>query len=226
MCGRFTLTAGLGDIMRRFLIAEAEQVEHGPRYNIAPTQRVPVVVGLPGGKRRLRMFRWGLVPHWARTPSIGQRMINARRETLLEKPAFRSLVPRRRCIIPADGYYEWKALPDKRKQPYRIVPKDGRLAGLAGLWDRWVSPEGETIDSFTIITTEAVGQVASIHDRMPVILRPEAESVWLDAELRDPVAAVEMLVPHAETLSFYPVSTLVNSPRNDVAQCIEPVEGE
>lgn len=209
--------------MRRFLIAEAEQVEHEPRYNIAPTQRVPVVVGLPGGGRRLVMFRWGLIPHWARTVSIGHRMINARRETLLEKPAFRSLVPRRRCIIPADGYYEWKVLPDKRKQPYRIVLEDG-LAGLAGLWDRWVSPEGEMIDSFTIITTEAVGPVSSIHDRMPVILRPEAESAWLDADLRDPITAVEMLVPRTEALSFYPVSTLVNSPRNDVPQCIERVE--
>ncbi len=181
-----------------------------PRYNIAPTQAV-IVVG-DDGKRYLKAMRWGLIPSWAKDPSIGNRMINARVETLAEKPAFRAGLKKRRCIIPADGFYEWQKL-GKIKQPMRIVLKTREAFGFAGLWEHWRSPDGEEILSCTIITTEANELLKAVHERMPVILTRDAEAAWLDPKTQD----VEKLLPllkqyPAEEMEFYPVSRDVNSP--------------
>ncbi len=225
MCGRFTLTVELNALRRRFL-ASAEDVSlHRPRFNIAPTQNLPVI-RQEGEESKIREMRWGLIPRWAKETSIGQRMINARSETLTEKPSFRPLLHRRRCLVPADGYYEWSKTETGKKQPYRIIVGDGELFAFAGLWDRWVSPEGKTVESFTIITTRANEKLSRIHHRMPVILPRSAEDLWLDPAVKEPDFLRQLLVPYPdESVRFYPVSTLVNSPRNDTEACIRPLDG-
>lgn len=225
MCGRFTLTVPLDDLRRRFSASAEAFLEDRPRFNIAPTQPIPVIRQEDEG-RMIREMRWGLIPRWAKEASIGQRMINARRETLTEKPSFRPLLYRHRCLIPADGYYEWAKTETGKKQPYRIVIGDGELFAFAGLWDRWFSPDGKAVDSFTVITTQANEKLSRIHHRMPVILPRSAEAIWLDPEVKSPKLLQELLVPYPDDLTrYYPVSTLVNSPRNDSRACIRPVEG-
>lgn len=224
MCGRFTLTVQLKDLRRRFNALAEDSLEVRPRFNIAPTQTIPVIRREAEG-RKIRKLRWGLIPRWAKEASIGQRMINARSETLTEKPSFRPLLYRHRCLIPADGYYEWSKTDTGKKQPYRIIIGDGELFAFAGLWDRWVSPEGKAVETFTIITTQANEKLSRIHHRMPVILPRSAEDLWLDPEVRDPNFLRELLVPYPDdSIGLYPVSTLVNSPRNDTEACIQPVE--
>lgn len=224
MCGRFTLTVQLKDLRRRFNALAEDSLEVRPRFNIAPTQTIPVIRREAEG-RKIRKLRWGLIPRWAKEASIGQRMINARSETLTEKPSFRPLLYRHRCLIPADGYYEWSKTDTGKKQPYRIIIGDGELFAFAGLWDRWVSPEGKAVETFTIITTQANEKLSRIHHRMPVILPRSAEDLWLDSEVRDPNFLRELLVPYPDdSIGLYPVSTLVNSPRNDTEACIQPVE--
>ena len=224
MCGRFTLTVQLKDLRRRFNALDEDSLEVRPRFNIAPTQTIPVIRREAEG-RKIRKLRWGLIPRWAKEASIGQRMINARSETLTEKPSFRPLLYRHRCLIPADGYYEWSKTDTGKKQPYRIIIGDGELFAFAGLWDRWVSPEGKAVETFTIITTQANEKLSRIHHRMPVILPRSAEDLWLDPEVRDPNFLRELLVPYPDdSIGLYPVSTLVNSPRNDTEACIQPVE--
>jgi putative SOS response-associated peptidase YedK len=182
MCGRFTLATNLGAIAKRFGVARF--LDGGaPRYNIAPTQ--PVIVVNDDGTRRLTQMQWGLIPSWAKDPAIGNRMINARAETVATKPAFRVALRKRRCLIPADGFYEWQPV-GRRKQPVYITLKTREPFSFAGLWETWTAPDGQEVKSCTIITTDANALLKPIHDRMPVILTREAEGVWLNPAIQDP----------------------------------------
>jgi len=223
MCGRYTLAVQLDLIADRFACA-VEFAPMTPRYNIAPGQMAPVVMQQEG--RRLRMMKWGLVPSWAKEESIGYKMINARAETLHEKPSFRKALEQRRCIIPADGFYEWRREPDgKSKTPMRIVLKDRSLFGMAGLWDRWKSPEGEELLTYTIVTTTPNDLVEDVHNRMPVILSSEAEQGWLSTKCPDPHKLLELLRPFpSDQMEMYPVSRVVNNPRSDTPDCIAPAD--
>ena len=223
MCGRFTLTADPGDLQKAFP-GLTIQVPLRPRYNIAPTQPVAVIANTADSK--LDFFNWGLIPSWAKDPEIGSRLINARSETLAEKPSFRSAFRRRRCLVLADGFYEWKAVPElKSKIPMFIHLKSKRVFAFAGLWEIWSSSDGSEICSCTIITTQPNDLIQSIHNRMPVILPPTAYKDWLDTAERTPDSLAKWLSPFpSEEMEAYPVSRLVNSPQNDVPECIQPAE--
>ena len=182
------------------------------RYNIAPTQPVPVLRDDLAGRRELALVRWGLVPSWANDVAAGAPLINARAETVAQKPAFRSAFKRRRCLIPADGFYEWRARPDGPKQPYRIAMADDTVFAFAGIWEHWQSAEGSELESCAIITTEANDRLGDIHHRMPVILPPEIHDAWLSAE---PGEAATLMRPYGGSLVVYPVSRAVNNIRND-----------
>ena len=219
MCGRYMLS-GHQEFSERF---QLRQIPEGlfPRFNAAPSQHLPVVLEGEPGERETRLLRWGLIPRW-RKPGGGSTIapINARSETLLEKPMFRSLVGKRRCLVPAHGFYEWRRIGTK-KQPYHFHLPDHALFGFAGLWDD--PPAGEEVGSFTIITTSANDLVAPLHDRMPVILRPEDEEAWLDPDLDEPRAALTLLHPYpADAMDAYPVSPAVNNARNEGPELIEP----
>jgi putative SOS response-associated peptidase YedK len=212
MCGRFTLSASGAQLAQQFGLAEAPQLQ--PRYNIAPTQAVAVLRAGPHG-RELAMLRWGLVPSWAKDLSIGARMINARAETAAEKPAFRVALQQRRCLILADGFYEWQALPGG-KQPFYFQVGGGAPFAMAGLWERWRQPEGGELQTCTILTTAANPLLAPLHDRMPVILPADQYDTWLDPQLRAADAVVPLLAPYpAEAMGAHPVSTAVNRVAND-----------
>ncbi|MGC1309933.1 MAG: SOS response-associated peptidase [Phormidesmis sp.] len=219
MCGRYTQTKSGEAIARTFNLKE--QPDPQPRYNIAPTQPVSAIAQ-PGADREYRMFQWGLVPSWAKDPSIGNRMINARAETVAEKPSFRAPFKRRRCLILADGFYEWKR-EGKQKQPYYIqVGQD--LFGFAGLWEKWESGDGSYLETCTILTTAPNELMETIHNRMPVIVHPEDYDLWLDPDLQDGRHLQHLLRPYeAEAMALYPVSNTVNSPRNETPECIEPI---
>lgn len=222
MCGRFTETAPFEKVKERFEIEHAE-AEPPPRYNIAPGQDVGVVV--PDNVRALRMMRWGLVPSWAKDEKIGYRMINARAETLTEKPSFRTAFKRRRCLIPADGFYEWeKSAGASRKIPYRFILKNGEIFAFAGLWDTWRDAHHRPRHTFTIITTSANDLVRRVHERMPVILRREDEAAWLDPEEGDPRTLSGLLAAYpAKTMEAYEVSTRVNSAAHEGPECIQRI---
>ncbi|HVP07068.1 MAG TPA: SOS response-associated peptidase [Candidatus Acidoferrum sp.] len=222
MCGRYTLATQLELLEPRFGV-DAGSAQHIPRYNIAPGQMVPVVTAENG--RMLSMMRWGLVPSWAKDESVGYRMINARAETVAEKPSFRKALESRRCLVPADGFFEWrKELGGSVKTPVRFVLKDRSLFAFAGLWERWKQPDGKDLLTYTIITTGANELVRPIHDRMPVILGRSDEGRWLDVSTGKGKGPVDLLAPFpASEMEVYEVSTAVNSPRNDVPACIEPV---
>ncbi len=222
MCGRYTLAVQLDLIADRFT-CDAEFTQLPRRYNIAPGQLAPVVVVQES--RQLRMMKWGLVPSWAKDETIGYKMINARAETLHEKPSFRKALEHRRCIIPADGFYEWRKEPDgKSKTPMRIVLKDRSLFSLAGLWERWRKAEGEELLTYTIVTTAPNELVAAVHDRMPVILDQESEQMWLDTRSTDHHKLTEVLRPYPSgQMEMFEVSKAVNNPRLDSPECIEPV---
>ena len=222
MCGRYTITSPLEGLRQLFLFEEMPNL--APRFNVAPSQEAPVVRLEDDGKRHLRLLRWGLIPSWAKDRSIGYKTINARAETVADKPAFRSAFRRRRCLVLADGFFEWQKR-DKGKQPYRIVLADRGAFAMAGLWESWRDPEaGERVESFTIIVTDANERLAAIHDRMPVILPPEAHAPWLEAETaREDLLALMRPYP-GEAMEAYPVSTLVNKPANDEPACIEALE--
>ncbi len=219
MCGRFTYAKEFREIRIRF------DLDHDiplfrPRYNISPGQEVTVVFNWEG-TRSLTMMQWGLVPSWAKDPAIGNRMINARAETLAEKPSFKRLIGKRRCVVLADGFYEWRK-ERKRKVPMRIRLKSEDPFGFAGLWDSWRKPDGHELLSFTIITTDANESLRPIHDRMPVILAAESERMWLDPGITEAARLRPLLKPHpSDLMEAYEVSTLVNSPRNDLRACIE-----
>lgn len=210
-------------LVRQFRLDVAEPLR--PRYNIAPTQDVPVVRTTPDGQRELVMMRWGLVPSWADDPAIGNRMINARGETVAEKPSFRAALKKRRCLVVADGYFEWKKT-GKAKQPYLFHFDDDRPFALAGLWERW-SKGGEPLETCTIITTDASPLAATAHDRMPVILDGAALDMWLDPEVDDSAALAGFLRPFEhDAMIATPVSTRVNSPANEDAACVEPISAD
>lgn len=193
-----------------------------PRYNIAPSQEVPVVrrrAGGDGAARELAMLRWGLIPFWARDERIGYKLINARAETVAEKPSFRAAFRARRCLVVADGFYEWRKLPEGGKQPYRITPSGGGLMAFAGLWERWDKGDAP-VESCTIVTTTAAPGIAHIHGRMPVILPVEAHQSWLVE------GGTDLLLPYAGPLQADAVSTHVNRPANDDPACIAPLSGQ
>ena len=221
MCGRFTQAAPGEVVADLFQLAAAPAL--APRYNIAPTQDVAAVRVGTGGGRELVALRWGLLPPWARDGAAAARMINARAETLAEKPAFRAAFRARRCLIVADGFYEWRRHGAAR-EPYYFARRDARPFGFAGLWERWRSEGSGPVESCAIITTAANELVAPVHDRMPVILDPAEFRLWLDPEARDPDALARLLRPRVGAgMRAHPVSALVNDPRNDVPACREPL---
>lgn len=218
MCGRYTLASPTERLAEEFGV-DASSIELAPNYNVAPTQKVAAVLE-EGGQRRLEVLRWGLIPPWADDPGIGSRMINARSETAPGKPSFRRAFRERRCLIPADGFYEWQRT-NGAKQPYYIHMEDGRPFAFAGLWESWSKGEGE-IRTCTILTTGANALVGEVHDRMPVILAHDAYDVWLDpASERDELTGLLASYPEDE-MEAYPVSRFVNSPSNNDPRCIEP----
>lgn len=212
MCGRIKLS-------RYYEFLETFPPEKIPRYNIAPTQKIPVLRVAKDGARELTCLRWGLVPPWAESLAIGNRMINARAETVSTKPAFRAAFKQRRCLVLADGFYEWAMLPDGKKQPYLIELANGELFAMAGLWERWMSPEGEAVETCAILTTTANAAVAELHDRMPMIILPGDYDRWFGSG--DPSQLSEPIAP--DLLSFRAVSSHVNNPRNDDERCLEAV---
>lgn len=221
MCGRFSLIANIRELEERFGFT-AEGFDLGPSFNVAPTQSV-ITVRAHEVNRVATPMRWGLVPSWAKDISIGNKMINARAETVSERPSFRAAFKRRRCLVLADGFYEWQKV-GKSKVPMRIGLKSGEPFAFAGLWEVWKSPDGEDILSCTIITTNANEFMQSIHERMPVILPPDAEEAWTDPEFDDSDGLQALLKPYdPEVMTAYEVSTLVNSPRNNAPEVIEPV---
>jgi putative SOS response-associated peptidase YedK len=234
MCGRYSLGSSLDELVETFEVAEIALEDYVPRFNIAPTQEAPVVVLGPAG-RRLGRLRWGLIPHWAQDARIGSRMINARSESVSTLPAFRDAFRSRRCLVPADGFYEWKAaggaeLSGKRrgaaKLPHWIHRPDRQPFAFAGLWERWRSPAGERIHSFTILTTSANERLRTLHDRMPVVLLPGDRQAWLDPST-DPKKLLGLLAPAPDSfLEAWPVSRLVNSADVDEPLCVLPVADE
>lgn len=221
MCGRFTQTASAPELARAFGVAEVPPVK--PRYNIAPTQDILTVRGTPDGREALYL-KWGLVPSWAKDVAIASRLINARSETVESKPSFRDAFKRRRCLIVADGFYEWDKKGDGKKQPYYLSLRDGRPFAFAGLWERWQSPDGKPLDTCTILTTTANHALAPIHDRMPVILHPADHDLWLTAGERQSDELQALLAPYpAEEMTSHPVSPLVNSPSQQGAELLQPV---
>ena len=220
MCGRYTLIADLGDLAQRFEF-DGSDFSYDPGYNIAPTESVLTVRNVEG--REAAFMKWGLIPFWAKDPKIGARMINARAETVAEKPAFRNALKRRRCLILADGYYEWQKTP-VGKRPYRIIMKSGEPFAMAGLWETWKDHQGKVVPSCTIITTSANDFLSPIHDRMPVILPRESEDLWLDPDTDDAAVLTGMLIPYSdEALIAYEISAMVNYARNDGPEVIARV---
>ena len=221
MCGRFTLTVDPAELQDQFEGISFPE-KYAPRFNIAPSQ--PVLAIPNDGTKMADFLLWGLIPSWAKDPSIGNRMINARGETLAEKPAFRGAYKYKRCLILADGFYEWKSQPGtKVKVPHFIHLKDGKPFAFAGLWDEWQAPDGSPVRTCTIITTAPNPLAATIHDRMPVILHAEDYAEWLDQAPRTPESLQHLIASYpAELMEAYPVSALVNSPANDQAECVQP----
>jgi putative SOS response-associated peptidase YedK len=219
MCGRYTLASPTERLAEEFGV-DASSIELSPNYNVAPTQGVAAVLE-EAGHRRLEVLRWGLIPPWADDPGIGSRMINARSETAPGKPSFRRAFRERRCLIPADGFYEWQRT-NGAKQPYYIHMEDGRPFAFAGLWESWSKGGEGEVRTCTILTTGANALVGEVHDRMPVILAHDAYDVWLDpASERDELTG--LLAPYPEDeMEAYPVSRFVNSPSNNDPRCIEP----
>jgi putative SOS response-associated peptidase YedK len=223
MCGRYTLTSSGEELALLFDISDLPMVL--PRYNLAPTQEAAVVrMPAPGEPRRLDLLKWGLIPYWAKEASIGNRMINARSESVAEKPAYRWSFKKKRCLIPADGFYEWKK-EGKLKQPYLIHRKDGKPFAFAGLWSSWKSPDQEKpVETFTILTTDANDLLRPLHDRMPVIVDPENFDLWLDPKMGDAAKLQPLLAPHAvDGFEAFPVSRAVNSPAHEAEDCIAPL---
>jgi putative SOS response-associated peptidase YedK len=234
MCGRYSLSTPLDELVETFDVTEVVLSDYRPRYNIAPTQEAPVVVRAPGGLR-LGSLRWGLVPPSAADLRVGNRMINARSETAASLPAFREAFRHRRCLVPADGFYEWRAShaadapggrPRARKQPYWIHRPDGGAFAFAGLWERWRAPEGRLVHSFTVLTTRANARLAALHDRMPVVIPAGSRDLWLDPGADgDRLQALLAPAPDA-AFEAWPVSTLVNAPERDEPACIRPLADE
>jgi putative SOS response-associated peptidase YedK len=219
MCGRYTLTSAPEAL--RALFRYEEQPNFPPRYNIAPTQPI-AIVRLLDGKRHFALVRWGLLPSWVKDPKSFTLLINARGESAAEKPAFRAAMKRRRCLIPADGFYEWQAAGD-RKRPFYVHAKSGAPLAFAGLWETWTGPNGEELETGTIVTTRANRTLATIHERMPVIVPPEAFDLWLDTTNVDATTAAALIAPAPEgLLEAYEISTAVNRTANDNPKLLDP----
>lgn len=222
MCGRFTITVTLEELITHYLIVDSKLATLKPNYNVAPMHNVPAVIASDAGNR-LGELRWGLVPFWAKDDKIGSKMINARAETVAEKPAFKRLLKTKRCIIPADGFYEWKK-DGTSKQPYRILMSDGSLFSFAGLYDTWEDPEGKKLSTCTIITTTPNSLMEDIHDRMPVILRPEDEADWLGRDNDDVESLLKLLKPYdAAKMRAYKVPSAVGNVRNNSKELVEDI---
>lgn len=239
MCARFTLRLSSDAIKELFELDEVPELPE--RFNIAPTQDIPAVTQSREGDRKLRILRWGLVPSWAKSLAVGTQMINARAETLHEKGAFRTAFERRRCLIPADGFFEWKDVTEcaeqgslfgeskavklkTRKQPYYITKRDGGLFAFAGLWERWSDPQGHVVDSCTIVTTDANEAIAPLHDRMPVIIDREDFGLWLDRHERDYGKLMPLLHSYpANEMKLTPVNPVVGNPKIEGPECVEPI---
>lgn len=222
MCGRFSLTSSPETLTREFGIPPAQASRLVARFNIAPGQPIAMVAAGPSaGSRLLDHAVWGLIPSWSKDPTMGARLINARSETVLEKPSFKASMLHHRCLIPADGYYEWKKA-GLHKQPYYFREKSGRPFTMAGIWSDWGDGDGGQIRTCAILTREALGPVRAIHERMPVIIPPEARAAWLDPRLSAPAQAAGLLAaPQELPWEIQPVSTRVNDPRNDDPSCVE-----
>jgi putative SOS response-associated peptidase YedK len=223
MCGRFVITSPPAAIRQVF--GYAEQPNFPPRFNIAPTQPVPVVV-VENGARHFRLMRWGLMPAWVKDPRKFSLLINARRETVQDKPAFKNAIRRRRCLIPADGYYEWH-VSDGRKRPYFIYRRDGHMLGMAGLAETWVGPNGEEVDTVAIVTAPASRDLAVLHHRVPVTIVPDAFEQWLDCSSDSAEGVMAMLTgPQEGEFAWHEISTRVNHVANDDAQLVLPITDE
>ncbi len=231
MCARCVIISSPEAI--RALFGYGEQPNFPPRYNVAPTQPIPVV-RRTDGKRSFALLRWGFIPAWVKDPKTFSLLVNARGESVLDKPAFRNAMRRRRCLIPADGFYEWRAGSAGSagsaggvggpKRPYFVRPKSGGPIAFAGLWETWAGPNGEEVDTTAIVTTRATRALAAIHDRMPVIVAPEAFDLWLDCAKVDAMTAAALIAPPPEgRLEFYEISPAVNRVANDDARLIEPL---
>ncbi|MGO9567986.1 MAG: SOS response-associated peptidase, partial [Desulfomonilaceae bacterium] len=223
MCGRFVLMTVGRDIAEHFQLSEEPELE--PRYNIAPTQIVAVVRLDPETTHwQLRLAKWGLVPFWAKDPSIGSRLINARAESAADKPAFRAAFKHRRCLVPADGFYEWERA-KKNRQPYFFGAADKRPFAFAGLWEHWEGPDGAVIESCTVLTTDSNELLQPIHDRMPVILKVEDYDRWLDPTVKKVELLQHLLKPYpSEEMIGYPVTSKVNKAAYEGPDCIKPVD--
>lgn len=222
MCGRFILSSPVSTVTKHFGVPSATLIDHAPQYNIPPSSQI-LVVRENARQSELTAMRWGLIPSWAKTASISNKLSNARAETVESKPAFRSAFKHRRCLIPADGFYEWRKLAD-RKQPYFIHLLNDALFGFAGLWESWHDPDAGEVQSCTIITTEANAVMAPLHNRMPVIVDPADYDLWLSNEQFDMAELKRLLQPYpADEMAVYPVSSAVNSPRNQGSHLITPL---
>ena len=222
MCGRFSFDIPPAILTELFGLAEPPAIV--PRYNIAPTQQVPVIRRYGDGQNHLDYLHWGLIPSWAQDKSIGSRLINARSETVTEKPSFRQAIRYRRCLVLASSFYEWKQ-DGKEKHPWYIRLKDGSPMVFAGLWETWKSPEGEVVESCTILTTASNRLVEPLHDRMPVILSPDEYRTWLERTTTDPTGLKKMFQPYpADMMEMWAVSQKVNSVGNDSVDLVLPVE--
>jgi putative SOS response-associated peptidase YedK len=224
MCGRFTISAKSEQIRKEFKTAVSDSLTLEPRYNIAPSQMIGVVFE-PEEERILSELKWGLVPSWSKEARAAKGLINARAETLVEKPSFREAFRKRRCIIPASGFYEWQKSGSGAKQPFYFYLKDKDVFGFAGLWEEWLDKQtGELLETCTIITTEANAVLKPVHDRMPVILKPDSYDLWLDKNLEDAGKLQELLMPYpAGEMSSHPVSRSVNTPETNSPDLITPI---
>ena len=221
MCGRKTLIKNISSIIEEMNIEEWQDSDlYQPRYNIAPSQYSPVIIDKV--VRHAKLMRWGLIPNWSTDLSIGSKLINARSETILQKPSFQNLVPSRRCIVITDGYFEWKRTSGK-SIPYYIYHPEKNILPMAGLWDIWKKPNGENIFSYTVITTKPNPSIEEIHHRMPVILDAKSLDPWLKVRNTTIADAIKVLKPYDQDLISYEVSRMVNSPNNNRPECILPV---
>jgi len=224
MCGRYRLSRRK-QIVEEYFDSPSDEQDWAPRYNIAPTQPVPVIRQHPKEPIRvLSLMRWGLIPSWAKDSSVGASMINARSETAHEKPAFRDALKYRRCLIPADGFYEWQRKAGS-KQPFCFEVNDGELFAFAGIWEGWKNPDGAWVKTCSILTTTPNAVTSAIHDRMPVILDVSNYDLWLDPGMQDVAAVSELLKPYdARLMRCYPVSTRINHVANDDEECSRPIQ--
>ena len=225
MCGRYTLHHKPEEIEERFDVEPVEEYL-APRYNIAPSQIIPVIRQSlsDDNLREMAGCKWGLIPFWSKDPKIGNKMINAKAETIAEKPSFRQAFAKRRCLIPADGFYEWQKRGKSPSQPFYVRRRDGGLFAFAGLWEAWRTPEGETLETCTIITVEPNELLSKIHNRMAAILKPEDEAVWIDPKSKVDELSLLLRPYDSDDLEAIPVSRAVNSPAHDSPECIAPIE--